>query len=145
MIGDDIAAALPELRAQAESLLVDRCDIRRPDVTLLVDGREQAGAGELVHAGLPCRIQPTTSPDNTRQIVGGALAQIGNYRVRLPFAIVDVEPGMVLTITACRDPYLAGKRLIVSTVSGRGDGVWRQLVTVMETTSAPNAEEAVDG
>ena len=63
MIGHDVAAALPELRAQAESLMADVCDIDR-----LTTGWDEALQKSVttwatVHADIPCAfvIPPATS------------------------------------------------------------------------------------
>lgn len=46
MIGEDIEAALPELRAQAESLMRSRCTIERHD----------GSTWQPIHVDIPCRI-----------------------------------------------------------------------------------------
>lgn len=63
MIGQDIAAALPELRAQAESLMVETCDIERMTKVWDEGSKKSLVSWAPVHVNAPCAldIPPATS------------------------------------------------------------------------------------
>lgn len=63
MIGHDVAAALPELRAQAESLMTATCDIDRATTAWDEDEQATVTTWASVHADIPCAfvIPPATS------------------------------------------------------------------------------------
>ena len=67
MIGHDIAAALPELRAQAESLMVNVCDIHRASAGWDEANQETTVTWASVHAGVPCTLLPPSQSD--REII----------------------------------------------------------------------------
>ena len=63
MIGHDVAAALPELRAQAESLMTDVCTIARLTSTWDEALQKTVTTWATVHANVPCAFDgnPATS------------------------------------------------------------------------------------
>ena len=111
MLGQEIAAALPELRAHAESLMVDACVIERATGETTFDPvtLEEVPVYAPVHSG-KCRIQrPDTQTRET--VVGGIeFAQRGVYG-QLPLSAVGIRKGDRLTVTAVgdtTDPDLLG-------------------------------------
>lgn len=108
MIHDDIAAALPELRAHAESLMVDSCTItsRRLDesgepvremdpVTL-----ELTDVWDEVYAGR-CRVQrPGAVMVGREPVVGGVEFNVETVHVQVPLTVLGVKTNDRVTITA---------------------------------------------
>lgn len=108
MIHDDIAAALPELRAHAESLMVDSCTIarRRLDesgepvrdmdpVTL-----ELTDVWDEVYSGR-CRVQrPGAVMVGREPVVGGVEYSVETVHVQVPLAALGVKADDRVTITA---------------------------------------------
>lgn len=120
MIGHDIAAALPGLRAQAKSLMVDSCEIRLPDTQGPYDpvtNEHPVIPGALVYAG-PCRVRHM---DNETQVARIAEQQVSvaDYRVTVPADVAGVLVDLRVKITASSDSDLVGQRL---TVVGIGKG-----------------------
>lgn len=124
MLADDIAAALPELRAHAESLMVDSCAIarRRLDedgvpvremdpVTL-----ELADAWDEVYAGR-CRVQrPGAVMVGREPVVGGAEYNVETVHVQVPLSVLGVKADDRVTVTAVgaiSDPDSVGMVLSV--------------------------------
>ena len=108
MIHDAIAAALPELRAYAESLMVDSCTIarRRLDedgepvremdpVTLeLTDVLDEVWSGR-------CRVQrPGAVMVGREPVVGGVEFNVETVHVQVPLAALGVKTDDRVTITA---------------------------------------------
>lgn len=124
MIHDDIAATLPELRAHAESLMVDSCTItrRRLDedgvpvremdpVTLeLTDVWDEVWAGK-------CRVQrPGAVMVGREPVVGGAEYNVETVHVQVPLSVLGVKADDRVTVTAVgaiSDPDSVGMILSV--------------------------------
>ena len=112
MLGTDIAEALPELRGQAESLMVDTCTITGPgdgDGTLDEDtGIVTPPTGVELYDG-PCRVQAqNVQPANPT--VGETEFTTLAYIVSVPISVVDVPVGATVTITASAlDADLVGR------------------------------------
>ena len=126
MLHDDIAAALPELRAHALSLMVDSCTItrRRLDedgepvremdpVTLeLTDVWDEVWAGR-------CRVQrPGAVMVGREPVVGGAEYNVETVHVQVPLSVLGVKADDRVTVTAVgaiSDPDSVG--MVLSAVS----------------------------
>nr|DAL14415.1 MAG TPA_asm: head closure knob [Caudoviricetes sp.] len=124
MLHDDIAAALPELRAHALSLMVDSCTItrRRLDedgepvremdpVTLeLTDVWDEVWAGR-------CRVQrPGAVMVGREPVVGGAEYNVETVHVQVPLSVLGVKADDRVTVTAVgaiSDPDSVGMVLSV--------------------------------
>ena len=86
MIGAAIAAALPILRAQAESLMTDLCTIERHDGT----------SWSTVHADLQCHLEePSTT---SRSLLTDEAVTPETPVLKVPATVVDVEPDDRVTI-----------------------------------------------
>ena len=57
MLGDDIAAALPELRAQAESTLTDSCELQRKAGRTIDPTNGMATDTWTTYATVPCKLR----------------------------------------------------------------------------------------
>lgn len=108
MIHDDIAAALPELRAHAESLMVDSCAIVRrrldedgePVREMDPDTLEYADVWDEVYAGR-CRVQrPGAVMVGREPVVGGVEFNVETVHVQVPLAALGVKADDRVTITA---------------------------------------------
>jgi len=104
VIGDDLAAALPELRAQAESMMRDACTVKRPNGTTLdPDTLEEVPAYLDVYAG-PCRVQRSGALSPREQSPGGYEFGVDSVLVQLPMmASAGIARGDVFTVTAVGD------------------------------------------
>ena len=114
MIGDDIAAALPELRAQAESLMRDGCVVERRTGRVMDDTTlEYVDSWSRVYEG-PCRVK----------VAGSAPAEASGRAYVITDAVLQLPIGperfldddRVTITTASYDPDLAG---VVLTVTSR--------------------------
>ena len=124
MLHDDIAAALPELRAHALSLMVDSCTITRR--RLDEDGEpvremdpvtlELADAWDEVYAGR-CRVQrPGAVMVGREPVVGGAEYNVETVHVQVPLSVLGVKADDRVTVTAVgaiSDPDSVGMVLSV--------------------------------
>ncbi len=104
VLGDDLAAVLPELQAQAESMMRDTATITRvTGTTTDTDGREIPETTEVYgptiepHKG-KCKLEANTLVD-TSPTVGGATVTIQRYRVDIP---VGAGPVQVGDLVECR-------------------------------------------
>ena len=139
MIADDIAAALPELRAHAESLMVDSCTVtrRRLDesgepvremdpVTL-----ELTDVWDEVYAGR-CRVQrPGAVMVGREPVVGGVEYNVETVHVQVPLTVLGVKADDRVAITAVgaiSDPDSAGMVLSVRVNQHKTHATKRTLV-----------------
>ena len=118
MLGHDVAAALPEMRAHAESLMVDACTVTGPGGEPVWDedaGEYTTPAGAVIYTG-KCRVQvPNVAEQNadageaewTVQAaivslpVGGSEGVQVGHKVTIPAAAHDSAlAGAVYTVTA---------------------------------------------
>lgn len=101
MIADDIAEALPELRAQAVSLMRDTVLVERADGAPIVDDKGNiTPSWRTIYTG-PCRVVPTVFKDTT-QGAGETVFDLSDARIALP---ITAEAGAIrngdrATITA---------------------------------------------
>jgi len=112
-LGTDLAAALPELRAQAESMMLDTCTITRSVRTWDEGTASWVDAPTTVYTGA-CEVK-AENVQAAEADAQGQLLIVQSLILKLPVAAsVDVAPGDVATLTVCRfDPQLVGKRLRV--------------------------------
>lgn len=91
VIGDTIASALPEMQAQAVSLMRDTCIISRvTGTTLDGDGRE-VPARATIYSGR-CKVQANQLVDTSPE-AGGASVTVQRYRVDIPVGTGPVKVG----------------------------------------------------
>ena len=90
MIGDDVAAALPELRAQAESAMRDTVLVETVTGSDLNDDNEVVETYGTVYAG-KCRILPTDFKD-FEKAAGEAVFDSADSKLALP---ITAESGAV--------------------------------------------------
>lgn len=95
MIGPDIAAALPELRAQAESLMTDTCTIDRQTTTWDEVEQESVTTWTTIHADVPCSLLP---PSGGRGVVTDELATAELRSVRLPYGTDGIQEDDRVTV-----------------------------------------------
>lgn len=101
-LGSRIAAKLPELRAAAESLMVDSCTVFRPGgggwVKDPETGYEVPDEGSEVYAG-PCKVQTYEAFESKRD-VGAATVVLQRYTIHVPVGTGPFEIGDVVTVAA---------------------------------------------
>lgn len=112
----DVAAELPFLRAQAESMMVDTVTIERPDGTTLdPDSLEEVPAFTTV-ISIRARVQRPGSLSPRESTAGGFEFGVNTVLVQLPLSATGVLKGDRVTVTSlgsASDPDLLG---LVSTV-----------------------------
>ena len=129
MLVDDIAWALPELRQQAEALMVDWCTVERgggssstfnPDT----GSWDTAGAGALVYEGR-CQVRSQNAAE-----VMAAEQEVGQhvYVVNLPWDTTGVARGDRVTVVESADPWLQDRTLTVTDVHGATNVTKRRLL-----------------
>ena len=127
VIGDDIAAALPELRAQAESLMRDSCVVERRTGRVMDDATlEYVDSWSRVYEGR-CRVQvAATQP--AEEVVGGRAFVVTDAVVQLPVGPVDFADDDRVTVTfTAYDPALVGVVLSVTSREVKTHPVMRRL------------------
>lgn len=119
MIGHDIAAALPELRAQAESLMSDCCSIDRAASVWDEVAQKSVTTWTPVHAGVPCRL--SRPPAASRSLLTGEAVTAEAPIVKVPWTCEGIEPDDRVTLCDGRVAW-------VSQVPVYDDQVQRRLV-----------------
>jgi len=102
-LADAIAATLPELRAHAESMMVDTCTITRASTGAPVvdnnNGTVTPAAPATIYAG-PCRVQVPDAVEKIEEAGGDALS-VQAAIISLPVAGSEaVAVGDVVTVTS---------------------------------------------
>ena len=115
MLADDVAATLPEVRAHAESLMIDTCLITRAGEPVWDEGSGTytPGAPVTVYDG-KCRVRNANpAPQNADS--GETMWAVDLFVLSLPVvASVGVRDGDTVTITASmNDPGMVGMEATV--------------------------------
>lgn len=135
-LGGAIGAAVPYLRAQAESTMTDSCTITRPATsTFNTTTGAYATTTTPIYTGR-CRIRTRSTNflrDKESQ-AGEQLAVIWPYIVSIPATASDVQVSDIVTLTAA-DPLLNGKTLRVRIANAGTSTTARRL----------DCEEVADG
>lgn len=137
MIGDDIAQALPDLRAHSESLMVDE---------VLVEHREDGPTGYVTDPetgkvttegfgvwlpiwGGPARFLRPVQWDNALELADSAITQ-RDQEMRLPVERTGIiRPGDRVTVrSAAYDPTRVGQVLYVRVVATQSQPVHRRML-----------------
>ena len=116
MLGEDIAAHLPELRAHAESMMVDTLTVEhQTGVTVNTDTLAETPVFVTVYSGRG-HIQRSGALSPSDQVAGGFEFGIGTPLAQLPLTATGIRKGDRVTVTAVgplTDPDLLG---LVATV-----------------------------
>ena len=135
MLFDDVAAALPGLRAEAERGMVDAVTIERqrvdgngdPVTDLDPETLAEVPVFDAVHSG-KARVQRGISQGH-EPVSGGVEFGVYRLEVQLPIAVVGVRPGDRVTVTAATfDPDLVGKVATVRAVPDKTHATKRSLM-----------------
>lgn len=98
MLGDDIADALPELRAQAESRMRDSCTVTRPGAPVWNPTTLQNDATPVTVYTGKCRVKAAVMRDRTVTVADQALIE-SQFILSLPIdTSAAVEKDDVVTI-----------------------------------------------
>lgn len=121
MLGDDIARELPNMRAHAESLMLDSCRIVRLGERGEMDqatGKYPPPEETTVYEG-QCRFRVRSTATSTND-AAGRLVESQQFEVHLPvLASGDVaRDDIVEAVAVMFDPSVEGRRY---TISGRHD------------------------
>lgn len=96
MLGQDIADALPELRAQAESLMTGSCDIHRQTTVWDEAQQKSVTTWAPVHLGVPCAFD---EPQITsRALLADEAVTPRSPQVKIPVAFDGVKPNDRVTV-----------------------------------------------
>ena len=118
MIGPVIDAALPAMRANAESMMLDRCTIER------ATSAWDEAAQKTVHTWAPVIVESVCDVDDGaasgRSVITDETVTRGEPSVYLPASVVGVKPDDRVTVTAVgpmTDPALMDAVVWVSHVA----------------------------
>jgi len=111
---DDILAALPVFRHEANSLMLDECTITRPGEPVTdPDTGDVTNSAETVYAG-KCKVQSKDSATSSPE-AGEHTFTVVSRQVHIPANAADVRDGDVVTITTSRlNAFTVGKQYRVS-------------------------------
>jgi hypothetical protein len=107
-LADDVRAAFPFFREQAESLMLDTCTVHRPGEPVTDGDGNVSPSLTLLYTG-PCKIQQTLAQSSNPE-AGGHQFTVQDTRWDTPvaagvFAVNDV----VTIVDAVLDPQLTGR------------------------------------
>ncbi len=129
-LGADIAAALPELRRQAESMMRDTCTITRPGAQTWDDAAgayTTGGAPVQLYAG-PCRVRRPNLAER-EALAGDADWTLAGAVVSIPVdGTTDDLLGATVHVVGCEmDPALTGRDLTVTGPHSQSQATARRL------------------
>jgi hypothetical protein len=118
MFADDIAGILPELRAHAESLMVDSCAVDRADGTTTLDPvtLEEVPNYASVLTDQACRVQRFRGQGQSDLVAGGINFGISALLLQLPLSARGVRRNdrvRTTAVAAISDPELVGTVAVV--------------------------------
>ena len=128
MIGDIVAATIPIMREQAESLMLDRCRVDRATSSFDEAQQKTVTTWASVHVNVPCMVDDEPAP--ARTLVTDQVASPDGPSVYLPVARTGVKPDDRVTITTIgpeTDPALLGAVLWVTSDDTQSHAVERHL------------------
>jgi hypothetical protein len=108
---DDILAALPVFRVEAESLMIDTCRIARRTGELVTDPStgDVTNSAETVYEG-KCKVQSKDSATSNPE-AGGAVFTVVSRQVHIPANAALVRDGDIVEITASAlNSFTVGKQ-----------------------------------
>jgi hypothetical protein len=133
MIGQDIAAGLGELQAQAESLMVDTCTVQAKPTEGAADpttGIRTPTPGAVRYTG-KCRVRWANNLADT-DLRAEQTLKVGHYFITIPTA-ASAFSGDVVTVTASTDPLIPpGTFTVVEVVEG-STRIQRRLLCTRDT------------
>ena len=98
MIGGDVLAALPALRAQAESLMTVTCDIERETVGWNEADQKSETTWVDVHINVPCAVDGP--PASSRVLLTDEASSPQSVQVKVSHDLAaDIEPDDRVTVT----------------------------------------------
>lgn len=132
MLGHDVAATLPELRAQASSRMTSLATVRRRTGQTVQDetsGRD-VPAWEVTHTDLPCRYKAGNQSQGTSRTIRleGADVEQAVGQWHCPFDTEDLLDGDLVEITAGEWPGMVLRIVEAS----RGDQMTARRIPVVE-------------
>ena len=100
MIGQDIAAALPELRREAESRML--MAVRIESVTVSADTSTGADTETVVvvHASIPCRIKDAVRQERSADMQGVSVVVLGLV-LHVPWDTAGLLSGQRAVVVSC--------------------------------------------
>lgn len=130
MLGDDLDEGLHDLRAEALSVMRDRCVIREPD----------AWAGETRTEGpiawhyegsdqIPCRVRVDDQQPRW-DTVGGERTILLEIAILVPIDVCPTKNQVVTVVSAEHDPHTVGLRFDVVAASLRTHAAKRRVTCV---------------
>ncbi|SDD41091.1 DUF6093 family protein [Auraticoccus monumenti] len=127
MIGDSIRAALPRLRAEAESLMTSECEVQEPGRRVFNEytKQEELQPGPTVWSGI-CKLRALRQ--SAEEVAGDQALTTQQYAVNVPITVTELRVGHWLTITEAEDAFLVGRTLVITSVTGASIGYQRRLV-----------------
>lgn len=116
-LADDITAALPALRAEAEGRMVDACIITESGAEPTFDGETgeygDPEAPTVVYSGA-CEVQVSDGLNARQTEAGGTEVTLSRVTVKIPMSATGVQVGHVVKITASEhDPDLVDQKFTV--------------------------------
>jgi hypothetical protein len=99
VIGQILAGAVPFLREQAESLMLDTCTIQRPGAPVTDTNSGVVTPGMTTIYTGKCKVQSKDSATSTPE-AGGAVFVVVSRQIHIPAGAADVRNDDVVTVTA---------------------------------------------
>ena len=109
MLGDDLAAALPELRAHAESMMIDRVVVKRRTGWDEIGGR-RVPALTTVYTGMAGLGRSGVQPNDAAANIGQQLA-VQEQIVKFPIGSYRPQSGDLVEFTAESQAHLVGVQM----------------------------------
>ena len=127
MFGDDLTAHLGTVRAEAESLLTDTCELQRKASRTIDPDTKQATDVWTTYRTSKCRLRTIDNQPNVSSVAGQGVTTVA-MTVSVPLAVDDVQLDDRVHVTESGDPSLVGVDLYIKGIPRGTHQVLRRLI-----------------
>lgn len=119
MIGFDIAAALPGMQAEAESMMQDTIRVDELGGTPVFDPVTAASSVPVVSTPYQGKAKVKVADRQALDMVNAdARTTVQRYTVAVPVDVTGLRPGLVVTVVASADLDMVNRTLLVTAAQG---------------------------
>lgn len=119
VIGFDIAAALPEMQAEAESMMLDTIRVDQMGDTPVFDPATSASTVPVISTPYQGKARVKVADRQALDMVNAdARTTVQRYTVWVPVEVTGLRPGLVVTVVESGDLDMVGRTLLINAAQG---------------------------
>jgi hypothetical protein len=118
VIGSDIAAALPGLQAESESLMQDQIRVEVLADTPTFNPADASSSRAVLATPYEGKARIRAAKEPATVLTADDQVTVQRYECSAPLTATGLRVGQVVTVVSSVDPALTGKTLIITAVQG---------------------------